>query len=124
MPSALQRHWKGTALEGRVHFSNIISHARNVSPVGDFIPALSDWDHNIPERAHSLLTVLVKKYNNAATSISASTSKPAKGIFAMAVKGHAETKKKTLLAGKDEVDMYFSGISPVVDSFIYLGNGR
>jgi hypothetical protein len=26
-------------------------------------------------------------------------------------------KKKTLFAGKDEVDMYFSGISPVEDGF-------
>jgi hypothetical protein len=97
--------------------SMVISRARNISPVRDFIPASSDWDRDIPERARSLLTVLFKKYNNAATSKSASASKPAKGIFAMAVKGHAEMKKKMLLAGKDEVDMYFSGISPVVDGF-------
>ncbi|KAJ7098408.1 hypothetical protein C8R44DRAFT_748238 [Mycena epipterygia] len=49
------------------------------------------------------------KYSNSTTMItSASTSKSAKGIFAMAVKGYAETKKRTLVAGKDEVDMYFS----------------
>jgi hypothetical protein len=47
----------------------------------------------------------------------ASASKPAKGIFAMAVKGHAKTEKKTLFAWKDEVDMYFSGISLVKDGF-------
>jgi hypothetical protein len=61
--------------------------------------------------------VLVKKYSNSAAATSTNGSKPAKGIFAMAVKGHTETKKKTSFAGKDEVDMYLSGISPVEDGF-------
>ncbi|KAJ7861970.1 hypothetical protein B0H14DRAFT_2575634 [Mycena olivaceomarginata] len=103
--------------------SMVIRRARNLSPVGDFIPASSDWDRDIPERSRALLMVLVK-YNNAATLTSTSASKPAKGIFAMAVKGHAEMKKnKMLFAGKDEVDMYFSGISPRMASMIHLGNG-
>jgi hypothetical protein len=49
--------------------------------------------------------VFIKKYNTAATPTSASASKPAKGIFAMAVKGHGGTKQK-LFAGKDEVDVF------------------
>jgi hypothetical protein len=93
----------------------VIRRARNLSPVGDFIPASSDWNPDIPRRARSLLTVLIKKYNTAATSTSASASKPAKGIFAMAVKGHGETKKNCF-QGKIKL-MYFSGISPIEDGF-------
>ncbi|KAF7378021.1 Reverse transcriptase-RNase H-integrase [Mycena sanguinolenta] len=77
----------------------------------------SDWDPEVPKRAYSLLTTLVRKYSDSPTTTSASCAKPTKGIFAMAIKGHAETQKKTSFAGKDEVDMYLSGISPVEDGF-------
>ena len=67
-----------------------------------------------------MLTELVKKYSAAfaaTMSTAPSVTKPVRGIFAMAVQGHAETKKKTSFAGKDEVEMYFGGISPVEDGF-------
>lgn len=81
-----------------------------------------DWDAAVAVRARHLLADLVKKYSadgsTATTMATASvTSKPAKGIFAMAMQGHAESKKSTSFAGKDEVEMYFGGISPVEDSF-------
>jgi hypothetical protein len=59
----------------------------------------------------------VRKYS-AVTLTASTSSKPAKGIFAMAVKGSAETKKNaSLFAGKDEVDIYIGEISPVEGGF-------
>ncbi|KAJ7300489.1 hypothetical protein DFH08DRAFT_828414 [Mycena albidolilacea] len=76
-----------------------------------------DWDFEVVQRAHELLTEMVRKY--LAVTLTASTSsKPVKGIFAMAVKGGAEMKKNaSSFAGKDEVDMYIGGIYPVGEGF-------
>jgi hypothetical protein len=76
-----------------------------------------DWDLEVVQRARELLTETVRKYS-AVTLTASTSSKPAKGIFAMAVKGSTETKKKSSsFAGKDEVDMYIGGISPVEEGF-------
>ncbi|KAJ7868536.1 hypothetical protein B0H14DRAFT_2572271 [Mycena olivaceomarginata] len=57
-------------------------------------------------------------FYSAVTLTASTSSKPAKGIFAMAVKGSAETKKNaSLFAGKDEVDIYIGEISPVEEGF-------
>ncbi|KAJ7362501.1 hypothetical protein DFH08DRAFT_799533 [Mycena albidolilacea] len=57
----------------------------------------SDWDSEVPKRAHSLLMALVKKYSNSAAATSAHGSKPAKGIFARAVKGYTRLEGKMKL---------------------------
>jgi hypothetical protein len=72
-----------------------------------------DWELEVMQGACELLTETVRKYS-AVTLTASTSSKPVKGIFAMAVKGSAETKNiASLFAGKDEVDMYIGGISLV-----------
>ncbi|KAJ7861660.1 hypothetical protein B0H14DRAFT_2575792 [Mycena olivaceomarginata] len=85
----------------------------------------SDWDSEIPKRAHSLLMALVKKYSNSTTATSAHGSKPAKGIFAMAVKGHTEMKKKRrCLQGKMKLTCISVGFRRSrMASTIHLGGG-